>query len=1326
MTRRFLNPWSSLTGLVLLSMGLVVGATIASTSPVVASPRGLAPLVAMGDLNRVDGLTVEELDDGTTTLRFQGNAEPTYNVYRLTNPDRLVIDLSGSRRGKVVPRVPLDTWAAGNVSVADVEEAGAQLVRVTVQLKREASYIVVPDRNDLVVTVTPREVPPEAYFARKSAGQRRAEIERDSRRAREMRAEASAIRKQASSEAREARVRAEAARQAEVRARTDEAAAREHLASSTRGKSKIRKALRAAEAERKRAEGARRKADQALAEALARAAAKEKSAKAANASAHKKLRDAERKQSKAAKALARAERDRKAAERTRKDAERAAANHRLSRKARKKLEEVRGAEKTARSRKAQAERELAVARRQMEQERAAVDALKAAAKVDRDAAKVARNAAKEDRDAAKEDRDSAAQTRRHAKEVLARAGEAMKQAEAEKEAAQQARIAAERALVRAKTASRRAKKSGQTQREEIDRALAQAGQAEKAARERQSQAESTLTDLKRDRTALARKLEEQKRINAQLLAIKAKQRTAAANQAEASRKKKEAQARQGQAIKARRDALTRREQAIKARRDALARREQATREKRAALERREQATQRRQRALARAEKESARKQERLARREQETAKKQAKLARGEQETAERQAKLARREQQSAQTAEGLARREQQNAGKAQTLARQQAALAEKQARAMKAEQAKLAKVRTQLEAEASRLEKVKADVTRTQNQLDDKLALAKKSGGLAQQWNKERSKAGQTRIKNVRFEDGVNEERVVVDVEGPIEFEGASLTPSVQMLKLVGAKISGSLERSLDASDFDGPVKMITSFAEGDDVKILVSTRDAIRPKLEEKPGQLVWRFPRKKPKAKPRATSDVVSMAGSKVGGFATPRRPLAAMAPNSGGPSKPGRRGKWRGERIDIELQEAPVKDVLLLFSDIGRVNIIAGGGVGGKVTMKLTAVPWDQALDIILRSLKLGMVREGNVIRVATAEAIEEERRKAIADAASRVQLKPLETRLVPVSYATAQEMIPKVQSVLSPRGSVTPDTRTNTLIIMDVAESIALAEQLVGQLDSQTPQVLIEARIVEARTNFLRQLGIQWGFGFIASPGTGNPTGLLFPNSLAVGGGATGQPSDARGLLLPGAAGNPNYAVDLPAPVGTGAGGAVGFSFGNISGNLQTNLRLSAAEDTGEVRIISAPKIVTLDNNEAQIEQGVQIPISQVSATGVNTRYVNATLALRVTPHVTNEGAVLLEVHVQKNEADFINTGARGDPTILTKQARSRMLVNDGDTAVIGGIYTRNKSVNFKKIPWIADIPIIGWFFKNKSEADTRTEVLIFLTPRIVNRASSIGG
>jgi type IV pilus assembly protein PilQ len=202
-------------------------------------------------------------------------------------------------------------------------------------------------------------------------------------------------------------------------------------------------------------------------------------------------------------------------------------------------------------------------------------------------------------------------------------------------------------------------------------------------------------------------------------------------------------------------------------------------------------------------------------------------------------------------------------------------------------------------------------------------------------------------------------------------------------------------------------------------------------------------------------------------------------------------------------------------------------------------------------------------------------------------------------------------------------------------------------------------------------------------------------------------------------------SPNYAVSLPAPVGLGSGGSVGFTLGSVSGALNLNLRLSAQETSGNVRILSAPRITTLDNVEAIIEQGVSIPISQVSAAGVNTVFADAKMTLQVKPHITSDGNVLMKIMVTKNEADFVNTGARGDPSILRKQAKTEMLVRDGDTAVIGGIYTRNTGLSWKKVPFLADIPIIGWIFKSRREADERTEMLIFITPRIVNRARSLG-
>jgi type IV pilus assembly protein PilQ len=197
---------------------------------------------------------------------------------------------------------------------------------------------------------------------------------------------------------------------------------------------------------------------------------------------------------------------------------------------------------------------------------------------------------------------------------------------------------------------------------------------------------------------------------------------------------------------------------------------------------------------------------------------------------------------------------------------------------------------------------------------------------------------------------------------------------------------------------------------------------------------------------------------------------------------------------------------------------------------------------------------------------------------------------------------------------------------------------------------------------------------------------------------------------------------DFAVNLPAAAGIGSGGAIGLSLGSVGGNLNLNLRLSAAEDSGTVRIISAPRITTSNNIEASIKSGVSIPISVISANGVQTQFVPADLLLRVTPAVSQRDcAVSMQVNVTKNEADFVNTGARGDPSILTKEAKTTILVSDGQTAVIGGIYTRNTGLAYSKVPFLADIPVLGWFFKNRRENDDRSEVLVFITPKITNRA-----
>lgn len=306
-----------------------------------------------------------------------------------------------------------------------------------------------------------------------------------------------------------------------------------------------------------------------------------------------------------------------------------------------------------------------------------------------------------------------------------------------------------------------------------------------------------------------------------------------------------------------------------------------------------------------------------------------------------------------------------------------------------------------------------------------------------------------------------------------------------------------------------------------------------------------------------------------------------------------------------------------------------------------------------------------------------------------------------------------------SVLSSRGSVSVDTRSNMLVVTDIYSHLETASALVGQLDLQTPQVLIEARIVETNDQFRRQLGIQWGGDYVADQSIGNSTGLLFPSTIGIAGGATDGSTPRAG-----GAASPNYAVNLPAPAGTNTGGALGFTFGSLSGSFNLNVRLSAAESEGSAKVVSAPRIMTLDNVPATITSGVSIPVSVVSAAGAQTQFVDASLTLAVTPRVTPDGNIFLQVSVSKNEPDFENTGSRGDPSIIRREAQTQLLVRDGDTTVIGGIFQRNTGFSSDSVPFLGALPIIGALFRNSSRTDVRNELLVFITPRIVNRDTSI--
>jgi len=433
-----------------------------------------------------------------------------------------------------------------------------------------------------------------------------------------------------------------------------------------------------------------------------------------------------------------------------------------------------------------------------------------------------------------------------------------------------------------------------------------------------------------------------------------------------------------------------------------------------------------------------------------------------------------------------------------------------------------------------------------------------------------------------------------------------------------------------------------------------------------------------------------------------------------------------KYAGKHIDLDFKDADIHNILRLISDVGHINIVASDDVKGTVTLRMRDVPWDLALKVILEAKGLGKVKlADNLYRVAPKTTLEKEQQMLIKEMQHKQVLKPLITKIIPISYAMAAEMSTKAADLLSSRGKITVDERTNVLIVRDVEESISLVEQLIVNLDTQTPQVLIEARIVEATSTYNRELGIQWGGHAVSSTATGNPTGLVFPDSVVVSGGGQDSQTPESGMNPFGEDANPNFAVNLPAKVGTGAGGALGISLGSVGNSANLSLRISALENDGILRIISAPKILTLDNKKAKIEQGTMIPYSQISAQGVQTAFQEAKLSLEVTPHVTADGSVLMQVMITRDEPDFNNTGARGDPTILKRHAETELLVEDARTAVIGGIYTRNYGKSYSQVPWLAKIPVLGWLFKKRTDTDRRTELLIFLTPRIVNRAESIG-
>jgi type IV pilus assembly protein PilQ len=404
----------------------------------------------------------------------------------------------------------------------------------------------------------------------------------------------------------------------------------------------------------------------------------------------------------------------------------------------------------------------------------------------------------------------------------------------------------------------------------------------------------------------------------------------------------------------------------------------------------------------------------------------------------------------------------------------------------------------------------------------------------------------------------------------------------------------------------------------------------------------------------------------------------------------------GKYTGEKIALNFFETDIKNVFRILMDVSGKNFAIDKDVSGQVTLSFDKpVPWDQVLDLVLKMNRLGMVFEGDIIRIATLKTLreEEEERQEMLAAEQKVkdqkkQLSPLITEYIPVSYANAKDDVAPHIVPTQGRGSITVDARNNQIIITDIAEKVQKAKEIIKKIDKVTPQVMIEARIVEATDTFGREIGTSWSI-------SGTRTDGSLGGTLGYDMSATNPPTTSLGTI--------------------------GVTFSRLIGNTfrVVDARLAASESEGTVKIISAPKILTLDNKPAKIKQGLAYPYNKLDADGnTTTEFKDIALELEVTPHITPDERVTMKIVIKNNE---IGAVINNQISFTTKEAYTELLVDDGDTIVIGGIRKTRTDNGEEGLPYLRKIPVLGWLFKTKSDEESREELLIFITPRVVQLA-----
>lgn len=571
-------------------------------------------------------------------------------------------------------------------------------------------------------------------------------------------------------------------------------------------------------------------------------------------------------------------------------------------------------------------------------------------------------------------------------------------------------------------------------------------------------------------------------------------------------------------------------------------------------------------------------------------------------------------------------------------------------------------------------------------------------------------------VTGIDFRRGPDgESRVLVDLDS----SGVNLSVNERTgglrVELFNTRLPNDLHQRLDVTDFATPVQMITPEQRGDNVRLNLEVAGAHEHLAYQSDGQVVIEVAR----PEQEAPQD----------------RELTFFEERD-----------YDGDRITLNFQDIPVRSVLALIADVSDLNIVVSDSVSGNLTLRLTNVPWDQALDIVLETKNLDMRRSGNVIWIAPTNEIAAREQAILQARAERQTLEPLRTAIIPLSYADAGEMATLIQSasqggddgqaeggggtrgLLSPRGSVTVDQRTNTLLVNDTADRIDGVRELVSDLDRPVRQVLIESRIVIARSDFNHQLGVRFGVTGARQDSRGNlytlasnneGTDQMIRDGIANRRAGTGS-STPVGVPALSDRLNVNLPVANPA-------GSLGFSV--LAADMLLDLELSALESEGRGEIISTPRVITANQAEAYVLQGVEIPYESVqggaTAGAINVEFKEAILELRATPLITPDNRIQLQLQVKQDTVGELFPNGRGGfiPSIDTRELSTRILVDNGQTVVLGGIFQEERTYQEQKVPVLGDVPVLGGLFRQRGTEDLKRELLIFVTPSILDERVS---